>query len=121
MKGKNLDKPLLVANQSLDSSDEENFRDLSKSATLIVIIEAKQRQDGSPQNLLTREHFAEMIRFDDWLHNLTIPSPPENSTSPDQVTTFYQMCIRENITSPKDEAEWAELCETDESYCVVPI
>ena len=93
---------------------------LSKSATLVLIIEARQRYDGTPQNLLTREHFAEMIRFEEWLYNLTIPSPSGNSTSPDQVTTFYQMCIKSRITSQEDEEEWAELCKTDESYCVVP-
>ena len=49
MKGRNLDEPLLAASQSLEvSDDEESFRDVSKSATLIVIMEAKQRQDGSP-------------------------------------------------------------------------
>ena len=43
MKGRNLDKPLLAASQSLDDDDEEISRDVSKSATLIVIMEAKQR------------------------------------------------------------------------------
>ena len=31
-----------------------------------------------------------------------------------------QMCIKSRITSQEDEEEWAELCKTDESYCVVP-
>ena len=48
MKGKNLDQPPLIASQSLDGPDEDEFRDRSKSATLIVIMEAKQKNDGSP-------------------------------------------------------------------------
>ena len=73
--------------------DEELKKLKTKSATITIYMEAKQLYDGRPQNLLTLEHFREMIAFDVWLYNLTIPAPPLNRTNaegePPTLTTFY--------------------------------
>jgi len=58
-------------------------------------------RDGNPTSLITREHFAEMIRFENWLqYELEIPVPRPNATHPSPSlngawTTFDQICVKQ--------------------------
>ena len=80
------------------------------------------KKDGKPHSLLTKEHFAEMIRFENWfMHELEHSVPRPNETY--KIVTFDDLCEREkNETKAEDEAYWAEKCKAGyTNYCVVPI
>ena len=55
-------------------------------------------KDGQPHSLITREHFAEMIRFENWFfYELEIPVPRPNATFPHR--SFYSFCYQQlNLT-----------------------
>ena len=48
-------------------------------------------KNGQPHSLITLEHFAELIRFENWLfYELEIPVPRPNATMPHR--SFDSMC-----------------------------
>ena len=73
-----------------------------------IIMEGKSETEDGPANLITREHFEEMIEFEKFVMNISIPVPPGNETAdiaagePPTRVTFYDLCKKVNIT---DEAE----------------
>ena len=68
----------------------EDTRDLFvDDESFMVAIEGIK--DGRPHSLLTREHFAEMIKFQHWFeYELVVPVPRPNSTWTS--TTYYDLC-----------------------------
>ena len=88
-------------------------------ASLYVIIEAKEPTDGSRQTLLTREHFREMVEFDEFVMNITVDAPP-GYVGEETSFTFYDLCRKRDILSDKAKELAAQACiEYGEAYCVV--
>ena len=61
-------------------------------------MEAKVQPDGS-QNLVTKEMFEEMVRFDEFVMNQTIAAPIGNETAdlaagePPTMLSFHDLCL----------------------------
>ena len=78
-------------------------------------------KNGQPHSLITKDHFAEMIRFENWLfHELEVPVPRPNATFPHR--SFHSFCNRNlNLTDenkPKKQLEQERKCKDgDPSYC----
>ena len=85
------------------------------------MIAMEGKKDGKPHSLLTKEHFAEMVKFENWfMHELEHPVPRPNETY--KVITFYELCkMQSNETKAVDEDVWAEKCKAGyANYCVPP-
>ena len=50
---------------------DKQFKDYPKVSNIAIILEAKPREDGERQSLLTVDVFVEMIALDDFIHNIT--------------------------------------------------
>ena len=103
---------------------ETDKLEMTTEEYIFIIFEAKQQYEHGPQNLITIEHFKEMIEFEKYMMAVEYAVPPANETDdvaagePPTMISFYDMCRKKNVTSAEDEKEWATLCKTDESYCV---
>ena len=52
---------------------------IAKAAGIVIVMEAKPRGEYGQRNLLTLDHFQEMIAFENWLlYDLKIEAPPGN-------------------------------------------
>ena len=66
-------------------------------ASCFILFEGKSETKDGPSNLLTVEHFAEMIEFEKFVMNITVPVPPENETAdiaagePPTLVSFYDL------------------------------
>lgn len=76
---------------------------------VVILFEGKSQTEEGPVNLITREHFAEMIEFENFFLNITVPVPPGNETAniaagePPTLVSFYDLCIHTNITEESAE------------------
>ena len=72
-------------------------------------------------SLITLEHFAEMIRFEEFV--TTVETPPEllEGLTVDKVTLGGNICEKGNITSDIVEEFAARECQYDERFCLPPI
>ena len=77
------------------------------SQDVYILFEGKSETAEGPQNLITREHFAEMIEFEKFVMGITIPVPPGNETAaagePPTLVSFYDLCKHVDITEEQDE------------------
>ena len=77
------------------------------------MLEAVEPTDGSLHTLFTLEHFEEMIRFEEYLLNITAPPELADKVIPDSVS-FYDLCKKKNIT----DDVITQQCEFDPKYCL---
>ena len=74
-----------------------------------MLFEGKSETEDGPVNLITKEHFAEMIEFENFFLNITVPVPPGNETAdiaagePPTLVSFYDLCVKYDITDERRE------------------
>ena len=79
-----------------------------------MIVEAKERDDGERRSLISLEAFQEMINFNEFVLNISTPTPEGKMVS------YYDLCRRKNITDDLVEKYAAKACkELGEKYCIV--
>ena len=94
---------------------------------VVILFEGKSQTEEGPVNLITREHFAEMIEFENFFLNITVPVPPGNETAdiaagePPTLVSFYDLCVKYDVTDEIQEQQWKYDCVVDDDYCVVPV
>ena len=54
---------------------------MTTEAPVYIIMEGKSESKDGAVNLITREHFAEMIEFEKFVMDISIPFPPGNETA----------------------------------------
>ena len=84
-------------------------------------MEAKRPNDTAFETLLTREAFGEMIKFEEYLYNLTLPENalgeplPENQTEP-RMLGLADLCELYNVTTEEMDEDLEEDCKPDKPY-----
>ena len=94
---------------------------------MFMAVEAKRFDKSKPYTLLTKEHFQEMINFEEWLSELEYPEPPSRETAniaagePPTMFKYKDLCGKENMTGEWMENEWTNQCNNggtvDRSRC----
>ena len=78
----------------------DELKEQTSRENIIILFEAKVQPDGT-QNLLTKESFREMIRFDEYVMEQSIQAPEANETAnieAGEPPTFYKftdLCVKE--------------------------
>ena len=87
----------------------------------MFIFEAKQPNETAWDNLLTREAFEEMVKFEEFLYSLKLPENalgdalPPNQTEP-RMIGLDDLCQQYNITTEEMDEDLEEDCKKDEPY-----
>ena len=77
----------LYENLGIEKDDDDDV--YARDETMNIGMEGIK--DGQPHSLITLEHVAEMIRFENWLfYELEIPVPRPNATMPHR--SYDSMC-----------------------------
>ena len=72
---------------------------------MYIMAEAKRFDRSKPHTLLTKEHFQEMINFEEWLGELEYPEPPGRETAdieagePPTMFKYKDLCGTEELTT----------------------
>ena len=96
-----------------------------KFRVIMMILEAKRPNETAWDTLLTREAFEEMVKFEDFLYNLTLAEdyldekPPlplgQNGTAPRQIG-LADLCQVYNLTTEEMDEDLEEDCDKKKEY-----